>query len=137
EIAEAGFAVLPFAAVTHQLDIEALRKRHPQRGEHRLGRVALAVREQPADWPARPARQTDQSLCGRGEIGERDRRFGARVAVEEGAADQREKGAVTGLVLHQEHEAVWLDRRPRRGTVAGPPAARPAPGPIAAGARTG
>ena len=83
----------------------------------------LPLGKQAPDRPAGTAREADQALVRRGEIGRRHGRLGAGFAVEIGAARQPDQVAVAGLALRQQDDAVRLggmsvDRPRRAGALA-------------------
>ena len=109
--------------MTLQLDVEAAGKRRFQGEQRRFGGIRLPLGKQARDRPAGAAREADQALVRRGEIGRRHGRFGAGLAVEIGAARQPDQVAVAGLALRQQDDAVRLggmsvDRPRRAGALA-------------------
>ena len=95
-----------------QFDIETVREDVLERQQRGFRRPGLAFREEPPDRPCRTAGQADQPVVLQCEIGQRDRRLGAGLAVEKSPADQGHQIAVTGLALDQQHNAVGLSRVP-------------------------
>ena len=115
ELDERGFAArLVRSIVAHQLDIESARKGHRQLAQQRLGGIPLPFRQQPSERPFGSARETDQPLARRSDIGEAHGRLRGPVASQIGAADQGQQVPIPGLALHQQHDPVRLYAAPRR-----------------------
>ena len=115
ELDERGFAArLVRSIVAHQLDIESARKGHRQLAQQRLGGLPLPFRQQPSERPFGSARETDQPLARRSDIGEAHGRLRGPVASQIGAADQGQQVPIPGLALHQQHDPVRLYAAPRR-----------------------
>ena len=115
ELDERGFAArLVRSIVAHQLDIESAWKGHRQLAQQRLGGLPLPFRQQPSERPFGSARETDQPLARRSDIGEAHGRLRGPVASQIGAADQGQQVPIPGLALHQQHDPVRLYAAPRR-----------------------
>ena len=102
EIDEPGLAARFFhEAVTLQFDIKPAREDVLEHRQRSFGRLGLAFREQTPDRARRATGEADQPIARGGEIGKRDRRLGAGLAIEKGAAHKSHQIAVAGLALDE------------------------------------
>ena len=111
---------LAFEAVALQLDVEPAVEDLGQTAQQGLGERALRFVDQSSDGTAGTAGQRDQALVVGGQHVEIDLGRLARIALQEGAADQPQQTAVADLVLGQQHQLVG--RRPDAVARLGAPA---------------
>jgi hypothetical protein len=101
-------------AMAHQLDVEAIGEGVRELADQRLGEIAVAGEQGPANRPFGAAGERDQALARLGDIGERQLGRGARIALQMRPAQQPQEIAVARLALDQDRQ----QRRCRRPAVA-------------------
>ena len=104
-------ALLIRHAVAHQLDIEPAGEERGERQQHRLGSWLLPLDQQPSHRAVGAAGQRQQPVAVLFEHGDVDLRLLATAGLEEGFADQLQKIAIAGLVLHQQDDHIGRQRR--------------------------
>jgi len=91
-------------AMAHQLDVEAIGEGVAELADQRLGEIAVAGEQGPANRPLGAAGERDQALARLGEVVERQLGGRARVALQVGPAQQPQEIAVARLALDQDRE---------------------------------
>src|SRR5579883_3257056 len=99
-------AILGGKAVAHQLDVEPAGEERLEAEQHRLGGLALPLRQKPPHRARWTASKGDQAAAHALERREIDLRHLAGVALEEGLTHELREVGVADPVLHQHHKRV-------------------------------